>query len=61
MRPGTPALKSAGPLAFGPDGVLFVGDKGDNYSNIYDGVGDLGVNGNDKWNYRFNLNLGYYY
>ncbi|MCH7687277.1 MAG: hypothetical protein IH899_11450, partial [Planctomycetes bacterium] len=26
MKTGTPALKSAGPLAFGPDGVLFVGD-----------------------------------
>ena len=25
------------------------------------GVGDFGVAGNDKWNYRFNLNLGYYY
>ena len=43
------------------NGNLFVGDKGDNYSNIYDGVGDLGVNGNTRWNYRFNLNLGYYY
>ena len=26
MKKGTPDLKSAGPLAFGPDGVLFVGD-----------------------------------
>jgi hypothetical protein len=26
MKVGTPDLKSAGPLAFGPDGVLFVGD-----------------------------------
>jgi hypothetical protein len=43
------------------NGNLFVGDKGDSYSNIYDGVGDFGVNGNTKWNYRFNLNLGYYY
>lgn len=43
------------------NGNLFVGNKGDNYSNIYDGVGDFGVNGNDRWNYRFNLNLGYYY
>ncbi len=25
-KTGAPALKSAGPLAFGPDGVLFVGD-----------------------------------
>src|SRR5262245_49971063 len=26
LTKGTPDLKSAGPLAFGPDGVLFVGD-----------------------------------
>ena len=26
MKQGTPELQSAGPLAFGPDGVLFVGD-----------------------------------
>ena len=26
MKSGAPSLKSAGPLAFGPDGVLFVGD-----------------------------------
>ncbi len=26
LQKGTPELKSAGPLAFGPDGVLFVGD-----------------------------------
>jgi hypothetical protein len=26
MMQGTPDLKSAGPLAFGPDGILFVGD-----------------------------------
>ncbi|MEZ5504035.1 MAG: hypothetical protein R3E50_15790 [Halioglobus sp.] len=41
------------------NGNLFVGNKGDDYSNIYQGVGDFGVDGNDKWNYRFNLNLGY--
>ncbi len=27
LKKGTPDLKSAGPLAFGPDGVLFVGDS----------------------------------
>ncbi len=27
LKPGKAALKSAGPLAFGPDGVLFVGDS----------------------------------
>src|SRR5713226_462718 len=26
LKKGTPDIKSAGPLAFGPDGVLFVGD-----------------------------------
>ncbi len=26
LKKGTPDLKSAGPLAFGPDGILFVGD-----------------------------------
>lgn len=43
------------------NGNLFVGNIGDNYSNIDNGVGDFGANGNDRWNYRFNLNLGYYY
>jgi hypothetical protein len=43
------------------NGNLFVGNEGDNYTNIYDGVGDFGANGNDKWNYRFNINFGYYY
>lgn len=26
LSPGTPQLKSAGPMAFGPDGLLFIGD-----------------------------------
>jgi hypothetical protein len=26
LQKGTPGLKSAGPLAFGPDGILFIGD-----------------------------------
>jgi hypothetical protein len=43
------------------DGNYFIGDDGDDYSNIYRGVGDFGVTGNDKWNYRFNINLGYYF
>ena len=47
-------------LAFS-DGNYFVGNKGDNYSNIYDGVGDFGVDGNNEWNYRFNINFGYYF
>jgi len=47
-------------LAFS-DGNYFVGNKGDNYSNIFDGVGDFGVDGNNEWNYRFNINFGYYF
>lgn len=43
------------------NGNLFVGNEGDDYGNIYRGVGDFGANGNDAWNYRLNLNLGYYY
>jgi hypothetical protein len=44
------------------NGNYFVGNKGDSYGNIVDpGVGDFGVNGNDRWNYRFNINLGYYF
>ena len=43
------------------NGNFFVGNEGDNYSNVYSGVGDFGANGNDDWVYRFNLNLGYYF
>ena len=43
------------------NGNYFVGNDGDDYSNLFDGVGDFGVAGNDKWNYRFNLNFGYYF
>ena len=42
------------------NGNYFVGNKGDDYSRV-DGVGDFGFNGNDDWNYRLNLNFGYYY
>lgn len=40
------------------NGNYFVGNEAsgggmDDYGRI-DGVGDFGVNGNDKWNYRFN-------
>jgi hypothetical protein len=42
-------------------GNYFVGDEGDNYGNIFDGVGDFGVNGNDQRNFRFNINFGYYF
>lgn len=47
-------------LAFS-NGNLFVGNEGDDYSNIFHGVGDFGVDGNDRWNYRFNINFGYYF
>ncbi|MGD9257086.1 MAG: hypothetical protein PVG29_04650 [Gammaproteobacteria bacterium] len=43
------------------NGNYFVGDEGDDYSNIFDGVGDFGANGNDSWNARFNINFGYYF
>lgn len=43
------------------NGNLFIGNIGDDYSNISDGVGDFGANGNDRWNTRFNINLGYYF
>ena len=42
------------------NGNFFVGNDGDAYSNI-NSVGDFGANGNDKWNYRVNLNFGYYF
>ena len=43
------------------NGNYFVGNEGDDYANLYDGVGDFGANGNDRWNYRLNLNFGYYF
>lgn len=43
------------------NGNLFVGNKGDNYGNIYNGIGHVGANGNDRWNARFNINVGYYF
>ena len=42
------------------NGNYFVGNDGDAYSSI-NTVGDFGVNGNDKWNVRVNLNFGYYF
>ncbi|WPL19516.1 hypothetical protein Thiowin_04647 [Thiorhodovibrio winogradskyi] len=55
-------------LAFS-DGNYFVGSENKDgnaeaYSNIYSptlGAGDFGVNANDHWNYRFNINFGYYF
>lgn len=43
------------------DGNFFVGDEGDGYSNIYNGTGHIGANGNDRWNMRFNINARYYF
>lgn len=43
------------------DGNYFVGDEGDSYGNIYDGVNDFGASGNNRWHKRFNVNLGYYF
>ena len=43
------------------DGNYFVGNSGDVYANIYEGVGDFGANGNNTWNVRLNVNLGYYF
>ncbi|RLQ22469.1 hypothetical protein DWB85_07565 [Seongchinamella sediminis] len=43
------------------NGNLFIGNEGDDYTNIYNGVGDFGANGNDAWNYRLNINFGYYF
>ena len=36
------------------------GNKED-YANIYTGAGDYGANGNDAWNWRININFGYYF
>jgi len=46
-------------LAFS-NGNYFVGANGDDYS-LVNGVGDFGVNGNDEWATRFNINFGYYF
>jgi hypothetical protein len=47
------------------NGNYFVGNEGDDYgdgTSIADtAVGDFGVNGNDTWNGRFNVNFGYYF
>jgi hypothetical protein len=55
-------------LAFS-DGNFFVGNEtsdgtAESYTNIFspiDGAGDFGANANDHWNYRFNINFGYYF
>ena len=42
------------------NGSYWVGDQGDDYSRL-GGVGDFGANGNDRWNFRLNLNIAYYF
>lgn len=37
------------------------GSYGDDYGNLYAGVGDFGANGNDTWNWRINFNFRYYF
>jgi hypothetical protein len=41
------------------NGNFFVGNEGDNYAT--QSIGDFGANLNNKWNKRFNINLGYYF
>ncbi|MEJ2575643.1 MAG: hypothetical protein P8106_02880 [Gammaproteobacteria bacterium] len=41
------------------NGNYFVGNEGDDYGVSC--VGDFGVNCNDDWNSRFNVNFGYYF
>ena len=48
------------------DGNFFVGnvdatETKRSYANIYTGAGDFGANGNDAWNWRANVNFGYYF
>lgn len=45
------------------DGNLFIGNKGDSYSAVYENasVGDFGADVNNAWEYRFNINFGYYF
>jgi len=48
------------------DGNSFVGNrtsdgKKEDYSNIYEGAGDVGANGNNALNWRLNFNFGYYF
>ncbi|MBK5968937.1 MULTISPECIES: hypothetical protein [Thiorhodovibrio] len=55
-------------LAFS-DGNYFVGNEtkdgtAEGFSNIYSptlGAGDFGADANNDWNYRFNINFGYYF
>lgn len=51
LKEGTPDIKSAGPLAFGPDGILFVGDaKGATVLAL-----DTGVKSGSPANVKLNI------
>ena len=43
------------------DGNFFVGNTGDDYSNILTGLNHVGANGNNRWHWRLNFNFGYYF
>ena len=43
------------------NGNFFVGNTGDDYSNILTGVSHVGANGNNVWHWRLNFNFGYYF
>lgn len=43
------------------NGNYFVGNEGDVYDASFDKIGDFGVNGNNRWESRFNINFGYYF
>ena len=47
LKPGTPDLKSAGPLAFAPDGILLVGDPSGAAVFAFDTGDRAQANGND--------------
>ena len=56
LEMGTPAIKSVGPLAFGPEGILFVGDNRGASIFAID-LGDTGVtNTQNKINFE-NLDI----
>src|SRR5262249_4602203 len=51
MKKGTPELKSIGPLAFGPEGILFVGDPQSATIFAID-TGDVKADSNDALNIK---------
>ena len=43
------------------DGNFFVGNRSDDYNNVFKGVNHVGANGNNMWHWRLNFNFGYYF